>query len=90
MPYTSVRYALFGVEFYRKSLRDTWRHFVAVLRAMDEEGLRRQVPIEELEDWAYSMTRDELAHACWGLLSGMGWPRHNFVVFAFGEEAPGK
>lgn len=89
MPYTSCHYALFGVECYRGSLRDTWRHFLDVLSALDLDGLDRYRPLDQLKSWAGpGMDRAALQHHTQEILKEMGLPRAAFLVFDFNVARP--
>jgi hypothetical protein len=89
MPYTSCYYALFGVECYRISLRETWRHFLDVMSALDDDGLNRYRPLDELKGWAGpSMDKAALGYHTQEVLEAMRLPRAMFVVFDFNVERP--
>ena len=89
MPYTSCHYALFGVECYRMSLRDTWRHFITVMHAVDATTLERYQPHDKLMGWA-GPGLDKNALRDWTkiVLDKMGLPRVTFVIFALDVERP--
>ena len=89
MSTTSCHYALFGEECWRISLRETWRHFVKVVHAMDAKNLEDCAPLDELMDWAdNSMNQTTLTQHTSEVLGEMGLPRMAFVVFAFNVARP--
>ncbi|MDE2652326.1 MAG: hypothetical protein OXI71_00800 [Gemmatimonadota bacterium] len=87
----SCHYSLLGIEFYSRSLVDTWRHFAGVVRALAGNGVSVAINPDH-EEYAYRrdrITEKRLGQYAREVLRDADMPLASFVVFEVGGEKPG-
>ena len=90
MTWTSCHYVLCGVECWRVSLRDAWRHFVSVVDALDGRTLASHWGSrDDLMGWAANdLNKKTLREWTELVIAKMGLCRDTFVVLYFDVEPP--